>query len=179
MRMAASDETTTIRAARACTTQIEAATARAGEGSRSFVLDPVAARVAGAAAMAGVRGSDLAFGDPAFVADVTRRFPNASYVSSAAHAYDAVEALLEAYKRAPEPKAGPALRAALAGVKIAKGKAGVPVVFDEYGDAPYDPERSYSVAEFDDKGQIRPLGPTASARRRRLRLRLRRQRRLV
>lgn len=179
MRMAASDETTTIRAARARTTQIEAATARAGEGSRSFVLDPVAARVAGAAAMAGVRGSDLAFGDPAFVADFIRGAPpNASYASSAARAYDAVEALLEAYKRAgPSPKAGPALRASLAAVRIAKGKAGTPVVFDEYGDAPYDPERSYSVAEFDDKGQVRPLGPTASARRRLQRLR--RRRRLV
>lgn len=130
-------------------------------------MDPAVAEAAGPSVAAGVRGSDVAFGDPAFVerfkAFAKKRKRAVSYVSYASHAYDAAAALIEAYRRAQDPKSGADVIAELAGVKIAKGKAGVPIAFDEYGDLQYDPSNSYTVGEFQPDGQLRSLGPDATA----------------
>ncbi|KAI8473456.1 MAG: periplasmic binding protein-like I [Monoraphidium minutum] len=118
------------------------------------MMDPTVAATAGKANTVGVRGSDVSYGTPAFVADF-KKFTagkNISYVAKAAHAYDAAEALLEAYRRAPEPKEGPEIMAQLANVRF-QGKAG-PVAFDEYGDLKYDPTTSYDVSEFNAKGEV-------------------------
>lgn len=77
---------------------------------------------------------------------------NISYVAKAAHAYDAIWALFEAYRRAPDPKAGPQIMAQLAGVTF-PGVSG-PIAFDDYGDLAYDPRTSYDVAEFKKDGSI-------------------------
>ena len=133
-------------------------------------MDPTVAALAGPGVMEGVRGSDVAFGDPAFVAafqDYAKaKGRNASYVAKAAHAYDATAALLEAYRRAPDPKGGAEVLAELAGVRLAKGKSGIPLVFDEAGDAAFEPRLSYAVSEFDAAGKLRPLGAKATAKRR-------------
>lgn len=132
-------------------------------------MDPTVAAAAGASTMAGVRGSDVAFGDPSFVEAFKKyaksRNATVSYVAKAAHAYDATAALVEAYRRAAGAKDGPAVLAELGGVKFSKAKSGVALSFDEYGDASYDPESSYEVSEFDSAGQIKPLGVKATARR--------------
>ena len=134
-------------------------------------MDPTVAKLVGAGVMAGVRGSNVALGDPAFVADfkdfAKAKGRNVSYVSNAAYAYDATAALIEAYRRAADPKGGPEVLAELAGVRLAKGKSGIPISFDEAGDAAYQPGLSYEVTEFEPSGQLKSLGPKATARRRR------------
>jgi ABC-type branched-subunit amino acid transport system substrate-binding protein len=120
-------------------------------------MDSSVAAAAGANATLGVRGSDVSFGDEEFQA-AFKEFTagkNVSYVAKAAHAYDAAVALMEAFRRAPEPKDGPAVLAELGSVKF-NGKSG-PIAFDEYGDLAYDPVSSYDVAEFDKDGQVRVL----------------------
>lgn len=126
------------------------------------MMDPTVATVAGKDVTAGIQGSDVAFGTPAFVAafkDYTKG-KGISYVAKAAHAYDATAALVEAYRRAAEPKDGPAILAELANVKFANGMGG-PVAFDEFGDALYDAGKSYEVLEFDKDGQVQRAAAAA------------------
>ncbi|KIZ04521.1 hypothetical protein MNEG_3430 [Monoraphidium neglectum] len=110
----------------------------------------------GAALAKGVRGSDVTFGSPAFVAafKTYTAGKNISYVPKASHAYDAAEALIEAYRRAEAPKDGKAILAQLADVRF-KGVSG-PIAFNEFGDLKYDPKgpRLYTVTEFGADGSI-------------------------
>ncbi len=121
------------------------------------VMDAAVAKAAGAANTLGVRGSDVSFGSPEFVA-AFKEFTKGKgipYSSKAAHAYDAALALMDAYRRAAEPKDGPQLLAELAATRF-QGKSG-PVAFDEFGDLKFDPAVSYQTVEFDKAGQLRVL----------------------
>ena len=120
------------------------------------INDPAMPARAGAAAIAGVQASDVSFGSPEFVA-AFKEFTKGKipYSSKAAHAYDAAWALMEAYRRAAEPKDGPQILAELASVKF-QGKSG-PIAFDEFGDLKFDPATSYVVTEFDKTGNVRVL----------------------
>jgi ABC-type branched-subunit amino acid transport system substrate-binding protein len=82
--------------------------------------------------------------------------PDISYVAKAAHAYDAAEALIEAYRRASGAGAaadGAALKAELPNVRF-EGASG-PVAFDEAGDLKFHPDKSYDVLEFTPQGQLK------------------------
>jgi branched-chain amino acid transport system substrate-binding protein len=121
------------------------------------LMDAQVAKAAGAANALGVRGSDVSFGSPEFV-EAFNEFTKGKgieYNAKAAHAYDAAVALMEAYRRAPQTKEGPAILAELANVRF-QGKSG-PIAFDEYGDLKYDPVSSYNVLEFDKAGGLRVL----------------------
>ena len=120
-------------------------------------MDAAVAKVAGPENAVGVRGSDVSFGSPDFVAAFKEytKGKGIPYSSKAAHAYDAAQALIEAYRRAPDPKTGPQVLAELADVRFA-GKSG-PIAFDEFGDLKFNPAASYDVVEFDKSGQPRVL----------------------
>lgn len=118
------------------------------------MMDPTVAEAAGKANAVGIRGTDVSFGTPAFVKAFNAHVAgkDINYVAKASHAYDAAQALLEAYRRAAEPKGGPQILAELPNVKF-MGKAG-PVAFDEYGDLKYDPATSYDISEFKADGSV-------------------------
>lgn len=118
------------------------------------MMDPTVAATTGPAVTLGIRGSDVSFGTPEFQAAFKDyvQGKNISYVAKAAHAYDATAALLDAYRRADDPKDGPQVAAALANVRF-QGKSG-PIGFDEYGDLKYDPATSYDVSEFQPDGSV-------------------------
>jgi branched-chain amino acid transport system substrate-binding protein len=121
------------------------------------MMDASVAKAAGLGAALGVRGSDVSFGSPDFVAafkDFTAG-KGIEYNAKAAHAYDAAVALMEAWRRSPQTKEGAAILAELGNVRF-QGKAG-PVAFDEYGDLKYDPASTYNVLEFDKSGELRVL----------------------
>lgn len=120
------------------------------------LMDAAVAAAAGPAAALGVRGTDTAFGSASFVA-AFKEFTGGkvAYNSKAAAAYDAVIALLDAYRRAAPPKEGPQILAALQDVRFL-GKTG-PVSFDEFGDRLFVPTESYDVGEFDRTGNVRML----------------------
>jgi ABC-type branched-subunit amino acid transport system substrate-binding protein len=119
------------------------------------MMDPSLAAAAGAAMTAGIKGSDVSFGTPKFVAAFNEfvKGKNISYVAKAAHAFDAAEALIEARRRAAERRAGAAIAAELPNVRF-EGASG-PVAFDEAGDLKFSPDKSYDVLEFTPKGQLK------------------------
>jgi ABC-type branched-subunit amino acid transport system substrate-binding protein len=123
-------------------------------------MDGTVPALIGAAAAAGVRGSEVSPGSPEFQA-AFKEFTagnNVSYVAKAAHAYDAAVALMEAFRLAKEPKAGPDIAAALSGVRF-PGKSG-PIAFDEAGDLEFDPRSNgtdyYTILEYFPDGSMGP-----------------------
>jgi ABC-type branched-subunit amino acid transport system substrate-binding protein len=123
------------------------------------LMDGTVPALIGAAAAAGVRGSEVAPGSPEFQA-AFQEFTagrNISFVAKAAHAYDAAVALMEAFARAEEPKTGPQIAAALSKVKFA-GESG-PIEFDESGDLKFDQSNStayYTILEYFPDGSMGP-----------------------
>jgi hypothetical protein len=86
-------------------------------------MSPATSALAGAAAAAGVRGTDMWF-DPAFEAEFNEFVAekNITFVAKAAAAYDAAVVLMDAFRRAAEPKGGPEVRVGRGGG--APGRAG-------------------------------------------------------
>lgn len=129
----------------------------------SLMYPTVASKAGGAAAAAGVRGTVM-WATPEFQAEFKRQATDivdvpVTFVGKAANAYDAAVALMDASRRAQEPKGGPQIRSALFNVKFT-GKSGA-VAFDELGDLVYDPATAYSVAEFGKDGAVKAAAAAA------------------
>jgi hypothetical protein len=119
------------------------------------LMDATLAARAGPAAVAGVRGSDVAFGSPEFISAFGKFTAGTGieYTPKAARAYDATTALLTAFAAAAPPKGGPEILEQLQKVRF-QGVSG-PVAFDEAGDLEVAPgAQLYDVIEFDKRGAV-------------------------
>eukprot|EP00877_Chromochloris_zofingiensis_P007261 jgi/Chrzof1/2789/Cz11g29140.t1 len=117
------------------------------------IMDPGLLRYVDKKDVRGLLGSDVSFGSRQFQKDYAAYAGNnVSYNAKAAHAYDAMKAVLLALDTAKTPRTSKQVIVPLAKLKF-QGVSEA-ISFDQLGDLPYKANASYNTVEFTPSGSV-------------------------